>query len=309
MLRKLLLIAASVALLLIGSPLTAQANGTTWSVAPANASGPDGRISLRHELKPGGSVTDYVAVTNSSRTAATFIVAAGDGVIGEGGAFDLSTTEPKGSGKWISLGGISAGQLKLAAGETRVLPVKITVPADATPGDHPAGLVVGLRSGEGGVTVQHRIGVRAHLRVAGDVNPALDLAVQKVHFEPSWIPFAPGKLTVDYQLSNSGNVRLGAVASVDVAGQRVTADAVELLPGTSAQGSLETTISPTFWLKGSLTAQPTVIGQDKVQLPTAATANISALAVSWSGMAVIGLVTASAALLIVRRRAAAKAAN
>src|SRR5690606_36198430 len=112
---------------------------------------------------------------------------------------------------------------------------------NATPGDHPAGIVVGVAQADDGVTVTHRIGVRVHLQVAGELSASLAVTETRASFTPSWIPFAPGTLTVDVDLENNGNVRVGASPVVTAAGPFGIADAsaappvVELLPGDSTQ--------------------------------------------------------------------------
>src|SRR5215217_7145419 len=53
----------------------------TWSVAPADASGPDGRRVVDLELEPGERVVDHVAVSNHSATEVTFALTANDGYL------------------------------------------------------------------------------------------------------------------------------------------------------------------------------------------------------------------------------------
>ncbi len=115
------------------------------------------------------------------------------------------------------------------------------MPADATPGDHPAGVVAAPARAEGdgsAVAFDTRVGARLHLRVAGDLAPALALTDLRATYEPSWNPFAPGALRVEYSLANEGNVRLGADTQAGVAGlfgwnaSEVVAPAQrEVLPG------------------------------------------------------------------------------
>ena len=65
----------------LDAPASATAEtSTTWAVAPASAEGPDGRVSFRHTIDPGGSVEEFVAVTNFSAAAAPFAIYASDGV-------------------------------------------------------------------------------------------------------------------------------------------------------------------------------------------------------------------------------------
>ncbi|MBK1785970.1 COG1470 family protein [Prauserella cavernicola] len=293
---------------LVPAALAAQVE---WSVAPANGDGPDGRISLRHVADPGATVGDAIAVTNLGAEPAEFSVASGDGVLGGNGAFDIARGEPTGSGSWIRVGGLDDGGLTLAGGETRVLPVTVTIPDRATPGDHPAGIAVGVSSAQDGVTVQQRIGVRLHLRVAGELEPAVDVRGVETSYTPSWIPFVPGTLRVDYEVANTGNVRLGATTTLDAAGPLGLASAEhtgrvdELLPGDDVARSAEVTVFPLFALFGDLTATPLAVGEDQVPLPAAGTHSFTSVAVPWLELAVLVLVGLLVRRVVRRRRATA----
>src|SRR5690606_20539605 len=123
-----------------------------------------------------------------------FDVLPGDGIVGSNGAFDVAAGDPADSGAWIDVGGLTDGTVEVDAGETRVLPVTVRVPADATPGDHPAGIVVAVASEADGVSVKQRIGVRLHLQVSGELAAGLELVDVDRSFTPSLVPFAPGTL-------------------------------------------------------------------------------------------------------------------
>lgn len=294
----------SLAALLVVAPTPPPAHAATdvrWSVVPADEGGPDGRVSLRHVLDPGTTVEDAVAVTNLGDSPATFTVSAGDGRVGADGAFDVG--DPLDSGAWVSIAGVDdGGALPLDAGETRVLPVTVTTPPDALPGDHPAGIVVAVSQVEGTTTLTHRVGVRLHLRVAGEVVPALDVVDVTTRWEPSWIPFAPGTLHVDYVATNTGDVRLGATATVDVDGRsdpREPAPIAEVLPRTTATGSVEVEVWPFPLTRGDLVVTPLVVGDDAVSAPGPVSLAVSAATPSWTGLAALALATA---LVLLARR-------
>lgn len=314
---RLVLLVLTALVLVATSMLTsanARADDITWSVVPADPTGEPQRVSLRHEVEPGGRIEDAISVTNASDIETTFTVQPGDGLMGADGAFDVSTEEPTGSGAWIAIDGLEAdGRLTIAAGETRELPVTVSVPVDATPGDHPAGIVVGRRSQEGSIGVTHRIGVRLHLRVAGEITPALGVAVTDTRFTPSWIPFAPGTLRVSYDVTNTGNVRLGHRAELGVTGPaglggEVTADAEphELLPGESAHASMETSAWPVAFLSGEVMVRPQALGADQTELPEPVAGEVRTVAMSWTGLAVMILVVGVVALAVIRSRRSRK---
>ncbi|GAA2667112.1 MULTISPECIES: hypothetical protein [Actinosynnema] len=294
-----LLVAAA---LLVAAP-PASAAPVQWSVGPT-----DGRVSLRHVAEPGSTARDSITVRNLGAEPADFVVSSGDGVLGQNGAFDVAAGTPVDAGAWISVGGLDGGRLTLGAGERRDLPVTVAVPADATPGDHPAGIVVGVSGTEDGVRVQRRIGVRVHLQVSGELTPALEVRAVTTDFSPSWVPFADGTLEVTYEVANTGNVRLGAAATADVAGPfgllaRRGGDAVdELLPGDSATRTFEVPVPSLFWASADLGVAGVAVGEDRVTAPAPVDRGHSVLAVSWTGVAVLVLVLGGAALLLVRRK-------
>lgn len=294
--------------------------GTTWTVEPATADGPDGRVSHRIDAEPGQTVADHVAVTNYSPHPATFELYASDGLVTADGQFDLlpSGTTPVDSGAWVSVGeggvpatgGSTPMRVEVAPEATVTVPFTLTVPADATPGDHPAGIVAALvpAAGEQQVSFDARVGVRLHLRVAGDVLPTLAVTDVQAGYSPSWNPFAPGSVEVEYTVTNEGNVRLGAGITADAAGPfgwgSTSGEGVaqrELLP---RQSVTSTVVLDGAWplgrVSGDVTVVPVVVGDDvvEVEVPTVA-AGWSAWALPWAQLALLAL--AVAAVLLVRR--------
>ena len=297
---------------------------TTWAIAPSSEEGPDGRVSFRHTIDPGSALDEFVAVTNFSAAPAPFAIYASDGVVTEAGNFDLlpSGVEPVDSGAWVSIGEVEGSVprdgggivLEVPAGATAVVPIRIDVPAEATPGDHPAGVVAELaRTDDSAVQVASRVGARLHLRVAGDVVAAVVPEVVAASFAPSWNPFAPGTLTVEYVVSNEGNVRLGAATSTragglfDIGGGSAAGDQREILPRQQTTASVTIPVWPLFFAWGEVTAEPVIVGEDAVPaslLP--ATTSFTAWTIPWSQLVLLALV-AGAVVLVVRRRARAEA--
>lgn len=306
--------AALVALTLGAAPATAAVDSAVqWSAVPADAAGPDGRISLRHVAEPGTTVTDAIAVTNLGAQDAAFAVAAGDGRLGENGAFDIAAGEPRDAGAWITVDGLDAGSIAVPAGQTRVLPLSIAVPADATPGDHPAGIVVALSREEDGVTVTNRVGVRVHLQVAGDIVSQLDITGVETSFAASWVPFAPGALRVRMQVENTGNVRVGAVGGAGAFGataEPAAAAPIELLPGDTGTVEVELAAWPILLLFGDARVSTVAIGEDALPVSEAVAESFTAAAVPWSGLALLVLVAGVVVgVVLVRRRTRPAAAS
>ncbi|MFG6477188.1 WxL protein peptidoglycan domain-containing protein [Microbacterium sp. P06] len=209
---------------------TAEEPTVTWSVAPADENGPDGRSSVDLALDPGTSTTESLAVRNFSEQEVTFALTAADGYYTSTGRFNMlaASDESIDAGTWISV----EPALTLAAGETRVVPYTITVPANATPGDHAAGIAASVRTTSADadgtqVGVDSRVGFRVSTRVTGDLAPALEVSDVRADYRPSWSLFAPGRVAVSYVATNTGNTTL---AVSDTLGETASEQG-NLLPG------------------------------------------------------------------------------
>ncbi len=305
------------------APTSAGTDGqVTWTVQPASAEGPDQRISLRHELAPGGTVTDHVTVTNFSDRPATFAVYPGDGTLSESGDFDVLPGDeaPGDGGAWIEIGAPEGAQraedgrlrLTLPAAAAVTLPLTITVPADATPGDHPAGVVAELVEDDATVRLAARVGTRVHLRVTGEVEAALVPQDVTTRWEPSWNPFAPGTVHVRYTVANTGDVRLGARTETTLAGPFGTGAAAaaaelrEVLPGGSTVVTSELRVWPLVRTTGHVDVRPWVVGDDVVDAAMrTASAQVTVWVLPWAQLALLALAVGGALLVRWQRRRSA----
>lgn len=319
--RTRIAVAALVAGLVLGQPSPALAQtpvieaaedaveGVTWALRPASSDEPDGRVSLRHTIDPGATVEEQLALTNYSDTAAVFAVYASDGTVSAGGSFDLipADEKPTGGGTWVSLVPPDGAQnrpeggflMDVPAGGVVVIPVQIAVPSDASPGDHPAGVVAELvPDAATEVHLASRIGVRLHLRVAGDVVADVRAEGIAASYSPSWNPFAPGTLTVDYTVVNAGNVRLGASSIASVTGpfgilpaQGAAVEQREILPGQSMASSAEFEVWPLFLTEGAVAVTPGAVGDDVIeQAPKNSNPSFSAWTVPWAQLGLLALI-------------------
>lgn len=264
-------------------------------------------------MEPGESHEDHVEVTNYSEQTVQFALLASDGVITDGGTFDLlpTDTEPVDAGAWVEI----APELELEPLGSAVVPFTLSVPDDALPGDHPGGIVASLSSvGEddagNAVTMDTRAGARIHLRVAGDVIPSLGIDDVRLDYRHSWNPFAPGTAELTWDVVNDGNVRLGAEQAADVAGLlglgggTVNIEGVrEILPGQSAPQSAMIEAWPVFRLTADLTIAPVLVGTDDVVGPlSASVTSVTVWAVPWVHLTLLVLVGAVVIVLVRRRR-------
>lgn len=234
----------------------AESDPVTWSVTPADADGPDGRSWMELVADPGDEVHEYLAVRNLGEADATFRLSAQDGYFTETGRFNMleSGQTSVDAGTWVDL----PDEVAVAAGATEVVPLTITVPADATPGDHAAGVAASVLStgtGADGATLQveSRVGFRLMTRVTGELAPSLEVERIDAAYATDWNPFAPGDASVGVVVRNTGNTRLSVAPTVTVAGTAGTVpeERIELLPGdvrtipSEVAGVWPTVVSPT----------------------------------------------------------------
>ncbi|NDO91518.1 DUF916 domain-containing protein [Cellulosimicrobium cellulans] len=273
----------------------------TWSVTPADADGPDGRRWVDLTVDPGQTVEDHLAVTNFGKTPATFALKSADGYLTANGRFNMlpSDRESRDAGTWFTI----QETVDVGPEETVVVPYTITIPENATPGDHPAGIAASITtagSDEGtSVGVESRVGFRVTTRVTGEVQPVLAVENVKASYAPSWNPFAAGDLTVSYDVANDGNVRLGAEGQVATSAlfgavvDGVTAEPLgEVLPG----GSLRSEVGfDDVWPLGpvstTITVTPTTVADDVVDAPLQpVTVTVTTWAVPWPQLLLVAIV-------------------
>ena len=149
-----------------------------FSVQPSGPKGPTGRNHFIYDVAPGSTLFDYVGVTNLSDRPLTFQVYATDAFTTVDGAFSLlpANQEPTDVGSWTR---VEQQSVTVKPGKRADIRFEITVPTNATPGDHIGGVIAAVR--QSGVTadgqqvqVDRRVAARVYLRVTGDVAPALD---------------------------------------------------------------------------------------------------------------------------------------
>lgn len=85
----------------------------------------------------------------------------------------------------------------------------VDVPQDAAPGDHAAGIVISVTTGEGQILVDRRVATRLYVRVPGALQPVLTVSSLATSYRSSFNPF-DGKTSMTMTIRNNGNVALGA---------------------------------------------------------------------------------------------------
>lgn len=306
----LALAAALVAALVAGgalsaSPALASTDDVTWTVrTSSNALGAD-RTSYGYTLNPGAHLDDGIVVANRGTEPVELDVYAADGYTTSTGALDLRVAgeQSVGVGAWIT---VPQRHVSVAAGQSVDVPFSIDVPADATPGDYAGGVVTSLTVADASanVNVDRRLGIRAGIRVGGDLAPALAVDDLRVDWDGGAVPLLFGTATVHYRLHNTGNVALTAdeadavsgpfdIARADVA---PTDAAPILLPGESWQREVPVdAVAALGVLIASVSATPVVTdaaGSTTTLDPIVATT--FGWALPWPLLSLIALVVAGA---------------
>lgn len=269
--RRMLVIAVVAIASSTAGPVSAETAGqTTWSLEPSAEGAPDARVSLRHVAEPGEEIADEIALTNFSDGPATFRLYAGDGRVTDDGGFDIDESGD-GPGTWVRLADSDEPvEIAVEAQDTVAVLVRVEVPEDALPGDQPFGIVAELVADDATVALDARVGVRGHLRVAGEITPAVTPTIVDIDYHSGWNPFAPGTAEVTYRLENSGNVRLGARSGITHDGPfglggGETEDAVrEILPGGVEERTVEIAAWPLVRMSAEVDARPVLVGDDVI---------------------------------------------
>jgi len=284
----------------------------TWAVVPASATGPDGRGRLDYTLEPGTRQQDQVAVRNLGDEPLTLTLYAQDAEQTTDGAFEVLTPDDdaKRVGAWVRL---DTSAVTVPGRSSVVVPFVLDVPVDAEPGDWAGGI---LAAGETvdrteGPAVTYAAGTRVYLRVAGTVQPALDVDGLTARYDGPFAPLTGGSLDVDAALHNTGNVRLAPDTVVRVRAlfglwsTTAPLDAVEeILPGggtsTAARVAGVPPLGP-LWLTVELSGA-TSRDQDLTGAVVLTSAPAVVWAVPWVPLAAMLLLAAGLVLVARQRR-------
>ncbi|HWW54586.1 MAG TPA: DUF916 domain-containing protein [Acidimicrobiales bacterium] len=197
----------------------ASAGGISLRPGHVDPNDPATRAYFKPTVAPGGTYSDFVAVTNTSDSPLDLIASAVDGLTGvTSGAVYANRQDPvRKAGEWVQM---ATPEFTLAPHAERDIAFTVRVPSDAPPGDHLAGLAFEnahpqTSSGNFAVTEVIRSVMGVQVLVPGP-------AVFHVHVDGLQIQPAPGLGTasVIVTLGNDG-LRLGKpVLTVTLDGPR-----------------------------------------------------------------------------------------
>lgn len=216
----------------------AKRGNITFGAGPANPKKPDGRTLFTYDASPGGRIEDHIAILNITHHPETLRVYTVDVDAGPDGGFFYPprTAARVGAGAWVAVGTPHAsGLLHAKPRSTTILPIHLTVPANASPGDHVAAVVVsltGLVKGKSGqrVNLEQRVATRVLVRVSGTLHPQLSVEHLTASYSGRLNPVKGGSVTVNYTVRNTGNAILGGTQQVNVHGLFGTTTQANSLP-------------------------------------------------------------------------------
>ncbi|MFT6534552.1 MAG: dihydroorotate dehydrogenase (fumarate) [Alpinimonas sp.] len=230
---------ASLALVVVAPSAAHADDSQSFSGAPADGEGPDTtRTRFTFSADPGQTISDAYYIENSGTLPQDVSIYSTDAFNAEDGAFSLldGTLPAAGVGAWVSFEGSPRQIITVAPGASKVIPFVISIPADASPGDHVGGIIVSVISPDGQVKLERRVATRLYLRVSGELQPGLTVSGLSSVYQPDLNPFN-GKMILTYTVKNTGNVALSARSVSSVSGLfgmalsgQVTSNIPELLP-------------------------------------------------------------------------------
>jgi hypothetical protein len=315
---------AAAALVTVGSAARADdasaGREVTFGVQPATDGSPDGRPNLSWGATPGGFLSDHVALLNYTEHPIRLNVYATDAYTAADGGYGLlaGNQRPADAGSWIKVSGPTKNVRVPAATPDapgqRVLAVTAQVPANATPGDHDAGILAVLTSSSrdpsgAQVRLDQRVGTRVFIRVAGDTRPALTVRNLQASYHGSLNPLHAGSVDLTYTLVNTGNVNVAAVGSATVSGLfgSHTVNDIPKTPLLTPGGTLAVKVTvpgiwPQVWMKGSVEVVAAPVANDTLPAIPPATASASFWAIPWALLLALLIVVLAAGAWWWRRR-------
>jgi hypothetical protein len=286
-------------------PAAATRGNITFGAGPANSKGPDGRTLFTYDSSPGGRIEDHIAVLNLTHHVETLRVYTVDVDPGpNGGFFYPARTAPRvGAGSWVAVGTPHAsGLIHAKARSTTILPIHLTVPSNASPGDHVAAVIVsltGLVKGKSGqhVKLEQRVATRVLVRISGTLRPQLSIERLTASYSGRRNPIKGGSVTVHYTVTNTGNAILSGAQQVSIHGMFGTTTLAKslpavptLLPGGSYHATAHVAdVFPELRMSAKVTVTPQAAPGDSDPGLRVATASVGFWAPPWILIAIVVL--------------------
>ena len=295
-------------------------NVVTFGTQTASATQPDSRGFYNIGATAGGQVLYHVALRNYSTQAITVALKGTDAENDANGdlVFRPINQQSVDLGQWIEVRR-SDLNVTVPPRSNVIIPFLVVVPKDATPGDHVGGITASLessvvsKSSHGSrVKLLQTVGSEIFVRVSGPLRPHLTVGHLSATYAGTTDPIGTGVVKVTYRVANDGNVALGGVQTVYVAGlfgQKNFALHIKnlplLLPGNSApEVTIIRNVYPELYDSAHVSVRPLPLAGAVTPPLKTVSASVSFWAVPWTALSIVAavLMGIAAALLIRRRR-------
>lgn len=289
----------------------------TFGIGPATRGQADPRGFFSYQTGPGGSYRDQASVVNYGPKPLRLQLYVSDLGNGQNGSVvaGLASDRLNDAGRWVSIPTSLKSVVvpaRGAAGPGRVIvPLTLSVPPNASPGDHGAAVVAVLstlgKNPKGqNVRLDQRVATRVYIRVRGLARPSLEVLNLTARYHAGRRPWSRGHVTISYTVRNTGNIRLGADQLVSAgtpfsAGHQGRPAAVGLLfPGGQEPVTIDVgNILPTVFGEATVSVTPRLFADQPVQRVVSVTASTRFYAIPWL---LLGILVLLITVLIVRRR-------
>jgi hypothetical protein len=302
--------------LIAPAPAARAADNGAWGIIPTPTAVDHGaaRDYFILDGSPGQTLKDSATLSNHTAAPLAFYLypaAAYNTADGGGLAFPLRNQRPTDIGTWVRL---AKSTVTVAPGRSVVIPFTLTIPANASPGDHVGAIlaedsqpIVQPSGSDIRIGARYRVGARIYLQVNGQMRAAMSVSgLHVVQAAPviSWLG-GRNRTTITYTLTNSGNVIIEPVTALSADGllggsTRIQPDTAQpqLLPGNSTR---ITVLWPDAPQLDRVTVHLTATGSPG---DLSSQQSVGFLAYSWVTLLLIALLAAlvcAGAALLVRR--------
>ena len=210
----------------VTAPEALAADNGQWSVYPIQPAGRTDRVNYLLEVAAGGTYRDAVTLVNKTSNLLVLELWAADAANSNAGGFaPRDQGKPNnGVGSWVKL---SIDKVIIPPKAEKTVPFTMTVPRNATPGDH-IGAVMAVApfirgqfpAGGTVLSARYSVGTRVYVRVAGTLTS--QLAVKDVQLDvtkKAIFPFIQhGTGFIRYTVVNTGNTVLRPTQQLTVTG-------------------------------------------------------------------------------------------
>jgi hypothetical protein len=307
---------------------TAKPPTVTFGIGPSDGKKLDGRPYFSYAASPGSVINDHFELVNVSNQTLNLLVYGASALTNASGGLGYQPDGAKrtDAGAWLRTPLFNGQPLfRIRQRSTVILPFQLEIPANAQPGDHTAGIAVGLVASIVGkntknFNLEQRVVAKVYVRVSG--TPVAKLEVSNVHasYTGTLNPLGKGDAKVTYTVRNTGNVDLAADQKVSISGlfggtgsatpvRRLS----DLIPGSTTNVTVHFHgVLPEVFLTASVRLQPQALPGSVDGKLRDATGSTQFWAIPWAFVVlviVLGLLTYFGRRYLKRRAASRPAAR